>query len=163
MAIEVARTYIAPINITAAFTAQIDIFEMLSASGKPGILLGWEFGQTSEVGDAQEEWLELVLKYVTGAPTSGSGGGTSTFRPTNPNNTAAGLTLETGNTTKLTGGTSVELARFPWNVRQTCLYVPVVEERFVFDAATRLVLELVTTPADSIAAVKGRLVAGELV
>ena len=161
--IDIARTYVAPISITAAFTAQIDIFELLSASGKPAVLLAWEFGQTSEVGDAQEEMLNLVLKYVTGAPTSGSGGGTSTFRPTTPNQTGAGVTLETGNTTKLTGGTSVDMGRFCWNVRMPCLYVPVPEERIVIDAATRLVLELTTTPADSIAGIAGRISVGELV
>ena len=161
--IDIARTYVAPISITAAFTAQIDIFELLTASGKPGVLLGWDFGQTSEVGDAQEEQLVMVLKYVTGAPTSGSGGGTSTFRPTTPNQTAAGVTLETGNTTKLTGGTSVEMGRFDWNVRMNSLYVPVPEERIVIDSATRLVLELVTTPADSIAGIAGRVSFGELI
>lgn len=161
--IELARSYVAPINISAAFTAQIDVFELLSASGKPGILLGFELGQTSEVADAQEEMLTLVLKRVTGAPTSGSGGGTSTFQSTRPNDTAAGLTLETGNTTKLAGGTSVELARFGWNVRMPMLYVPVPEERIVFDAATRLVLELVTTPADSISGIVGRISVGEII
>lgn len=161
--IELARSYVAPIAISSAFTAQIDVFELLSAAGKPGILLGWEFGQTSEVGDTQEEQLTMVLKRVTGAPTSGSGGGTSTFQATRPNDTAAGITLETGNTTKLTGGTSVEMARFQWNVRMPCLYVPVPEERIVFDAATRLVLELVTTPADSIAGLQGRISVGEII
>lgn len=161
--IELARSYTAPINISAAFTAQIDVFELLAATGKPGILLGFEFGQTSEIGDAQEEQLTLVLKRVTGAPTSGSGGGTSTFQPTRPNDTAAGLTLETGNTTKLTGGTSVEVGRFQWNVRTPCLYVPVPEERIVFDTGTRLVLELVTTPADSISGIQGRISAGEII
>lgn len=163
MTIELARSYVAPINISSAFTAQIDIFELLSAAGKPGILLGFELGQVSEVGDAQEEILTLVLKRVTGAPTSGSGGGTSTFISTRPNDTAPGVTLETGNTTKLTGGTSVELARFDWNVRVGVLYVPVPEERIVFDAATRLVLELVTTPADSISGVHGRISVGEII
>lgn len=161
--IELARSYTAPIAISSAFTAQIDVFELLAASGKPGILIGFEFGQTSELGDAQEEQLTFVLKRVTGAPTSGSGGGTPTFQPTRPNDTAAGLTLETGNTTKLTGGTSVEVARFQWNVRMLCLYVPVPEERIVFDAATRLVLELVTTPADSISGIMGRISVGEII
>lgn len=161
--IELARSYVAPINISAAFTAQIDVFELLSAAGKPGILLGFEIGQTSEIGDAQEEMLTLVLKRTTGAPTSGSGGGTSTFISTRPNDTAPGITLETGNTTKLTGGTSVEVARFGWNVRMPLLYVPVPEERVVFDAATRLVLELVTTPADSIAGIVGRISVGEII
>jgi hypothetical protein len=163
MAIEISRPYIAPINISAAFTAQIDVLEIIPASAKPVMLLGWEFGQTSEVGDAQEEWLELVLKYYTTAGTTGSGGGTSTFRPTTPNSTTAGVTLKTGNTTKYTGGTSIEMARFPWNVRQTCLYIPLVEERIVADASKPLVLELVTTPADSISAIKGRLLVGELI
>ena len=161
--IELSRAYTAPINISTAFTTQIDVFELLAATGKPGILLGWEFGQTSEIGDAQEEQLTLVLKRVTGAPTSGSGGGTPTFQSTRPNDTAAGLTLETGNTTKLTGGTSVEMGRIPWNLRMPCLYVPVPEERIMFDAGTRLVLELVTTPADSIAGIQGRISAGEII
>lgn len=160
---EVARSYTAPISITSAFTTQIDIFELLSASGKPGLLLGFELGQTSEIGDAQEEMLNLVLKRVTASPTSGSGGGTSTFIAATPNATAPGLTLETGNTTKLTGGTSVDLARWVWNVRMPLLYVPVPEERIAFDASTRLVLELTTTPADSIAGIAGRIVVGELI
>lgn len=158
-----SRSYTAPINISSAFTAQIDIFEILAAAGKPFELLGIEFAQTSEIGDAQEEWLTLALKYVTGSPTSGSGGGTSTFRPTNPNDTAAGATIETGNTTKLTGGTSVELARIPWQVRATAFYVPIPEQRHVVAADARLVLELVTTPADSISAVQGWVSIAELV
>lgn len=158
-----ARSYTAPINISTAFTAQIDIFEILAATGKPVELLGFELAQTSEVGDAQEEWLALVLKYVTGAPTSGSGGGTSTFRPINPNDTAAGATIETGNTTKLTGGTSVELARIPWQVRAAAYYVPIPELRHGAAADGRLVLELATTPADSISAVQGWVGIAELV
>jgi hypothetical protein len=161
---DIARRYVAPIRITTAFTAQIDIFELLAATGKPGILIGWEFGQTTEIGDTQEEQLTMVLKRVTGAPTSGSGGGTSTFQSASGgNDTAAGLTMETGNTTKLTGGTSVDMGDFQWNVRMNCLYVPVPEERITFDAGTRLVLELVTTPADSIGGIRGRIAVGEII
>lgn len=157
------RIYTSSISITAAFTAQIDIFELLAASGKPLILHTFELGQTTEVGDAQEEMLILVLKRITASPTSGSGGGTGTFNVVNPNDTAAGATIETGNTTKLSGGTSVELARFGWNVRGTLAYVPIPEEKITLDASTRLVLELVTTPADSIGGVVGRIVIEELV
>jgi hypothetical protein len=157
------RGYTAPINISSAFTAQIDIFELLAASGKPLALGGFELGQTSEVGDAQEEMLSLVLKYVTGAPTSGSGGGTSTPQPMSPPDAAAGATVETGNTTKLTGGTSVELKRWSWNVRAPLLYLPIPESRITCDAGNRLVLELVTTPADSISSVQGWIDIFELV
>lgn len=156
------REYIAEINITAAVTAQIDIFELLAAAGKPFALLGFELFQTSEVGDAQEEQLELVLKYITGTPTSGTGGGTSTFRPKNPNDTAAGATIETGNTTKLTGGTSVNLGRFSWNVRQSLPWVPMSQPP-VCAADEQMVLELVTTPADSITKIVGYVEIAELV
>lgn len=162
MTIELARSYTAPINISSAFTAQIDIFELLAATGKPGILVSFELGQPTEIGDAQEEMLTLILKRCTGG-TSGSGGGTPTFQSTRPNDTAAGVTAETGNTTKYAAGTVVEMARFQWNVRIGCLYVPVPEERIVFDAGTRLVLELATTPADSIGGVTGRLSVGEII
>lgn len=155
--------YTAPISITAAFTAQIDIFELLSGTSTPMRFYGFEIGQTTEVGDTQEEVLTLILKRVTGAPTSGSGGGTSTPQPVNANGSgaASGTALETGNTSKLTGGTSVELARFAWNVRMPLLYRPLPEEMPTLAQATRLVLELATTPADSIGGVQGWLTFGE--
>ncbi len=150
-----------PINISAAFSAQIDIFELLSSSTQPLDLLGWEIMQTTEVGDAQEEVLTLVLKRITGAPTSGSGGGTPTGRSTVPGGTV-GATLETGNTTKLTGGTSEELSRFGWQLRQAHLYQPTPDEIITIAPATRLVLELATTPADQIGGIVGRLIIAEL-
>jgi hypothetical protein len=156
------RAYSAPINISAAFTAAIDVFELLAATSKPLTLAGFEIGQTSEIGDAQEEMLTLILKRVTGAPTSGSGGGTAAFQPMQPNDAAAGATLETGNTTQLTGGTSVELRRWSWNVRQPQLYLPVPECRIILDAGTRLVLS-VSAPADSISTIQGSVDVLELV
>src|SRR5918999_1224307 len=149
-----ARCYVAPISIGST-TAQIDIFELAAAAGKPFELRGFELSQTSEVGDAQEEQLTLVLKYVTGTPTSGSGGGTSTFRPVLPNDVAAGATIETGNTTKLSLGTSVEFRRFPWNVRQERTFTFTPEFWQVCAADEHLVLELVATPADAIAGIVG--------
>lgn len=157
-----AGVFTAPIAITSAFTAQIDIFELLSGSGHPIDLLGFEFGQITEFGDAQEEVLQVILKRVTASPTSGSGGGTSTPIATNPGGSATNATLETGNTTKLTGGTSVELARWAWQVRAGCLYVPTPDEIIRLDSATRFVLELATTPADSIGGIIGRISFAEL-
>jgi hypothetical protein len=156
------RMYQASLNV-ASHTAQIDYFELLAATGKPLLVHGFEIGQTTEVGDVQEEMLAVVLKRVTGAPTSGSGGGSSTFLPLTPNDTAAGATLETGNTTKLTGGTSVELARFSWNVRGNLLYLPTPEGRITLDAGTRLVLEEATTPADAVTGPIGWVLIEELV
>ncbi len=156
------RRYYAPIAI-ATVTTQLDIFELLAASGKPLEIHEIVLEQTSEIGDAQEEQLELVLKRITGAPTSGSGGGTSAPIACVPNDTAVGATVETGNTTKLTGGTSTELSRRSWNVRSSFYFTPVPEGRIVIDAATRAVLELATTPADSISKIVGHILFEELV
>jgi hypothetical protein len=157
------RMYIAEFSI-AAHTAQIDYFELLTVTEKPVLLHGWEFGQLSEVGDAQEEFLQLVLKRVTGAPTSGSGGSAAAAgNPTTPNDTAGSATFEFGNTTKLTGGTQVNLPRFAWNVRTPCVFWPPPEGRITVAGATRLVLEELTTPADSITGPAGYVLYEELV
>lgn len=161
------RQYTASINITTGLPtpAQIDIFEILAATNKPLRLLCFELGQTSEVGDAQEEQLTLVLKRATGTVTSGSGGGTPTFQPVNHNDGAAGATIETGNTTKLVVGTGVitELARFVWNVRMTIPQIFIPEVRWSVGPADRLVLELATTPADAITSAQGWVAIEEVV
>ena len=157
------RRYRAPLNIGST-SAQIDVFELLAGSSMPLALIGFALGQTSEVGDAQEEQLQLVLKYVTGSPTTGSGGGTSTPRQVLPGDAAAsGVTLKTGNTTKLTGGTSVDLERFAWNVRQDFQVIWIPEMWQVCAGGNRLVLELVTTPADAIGGIVGSVHFAELV
>ncbi|MDP9144091.1 MAG: hypothetical protein M3N43_05260 [Actinomycetota bacterium] len=159
----IGRRYRAPINISTAFTTAIDVFELLAGSSVPLALMGFRLGQTTEIGDAQEEGLQLVLKQVTGAPTSGSGGGTSTARPVLPNDVAASATLETGNTTKLTGGTSVDLDRPVWNIRQDYPLTYVPEMYHVIAGGTRLVLEMVTVPNDSIGGIFGVIEFMELV
>ncbi len=158
------RMYTAPVSI-GSVSASIDIFELLAATGKPFALHGFELGQTTEVGDAQEEQLELLLKRAVGSVTSGSGGGTTAFTPLVPNDTAAGITAETGNTTKLAVGTGTitNVARFAWNVRTPALYIPTPEQRIIVAAADRLVLELVSTPADAIGAIVGSITVEELV
>lgn len=157
------RSYYAPINISTVSVA-IDVFELLAGTGKPLTLKSIVLNQTTEVKDAEEEMLELLLKQVTGAPTSGSGGGTSTPRPLLPNDVAAGVTLETGNTAKLTGGTSLEHCRRAWNVRTDFVWpnVPVEGEITIADG-TRLVLELVGAPADPIGKIVGEILFSELV
>jgi hypothetical protein len=150
------RPYVFPISVGAT-AAQIDVLELLAGTGKPLKLVGLELGQTSEVGDAQEEQLLLVWKYATGSVTSGSGGGTSTGRPCYPNDAATAATIEVGNTTKLAVGTGtvVELGRQAWNIRQEKFVLPPEVARQVCDAGARLVLELAKTPADSIDAIVG--------
>lgn len=156
------RSYRAPINIPA-FTAQLDIFELTAASTTPFALVGFNLGQPSEVGDAQEEQLVCVLKYVTGAPTPGSGGATVTPGRCLPGDAAAVTTVKTGNTTKLTGGTVQELARPTWNVRQDFPVIWIPEMWQVCAPSARIVLELAKTPADQIDGLTGSIELIELV
>lgn len=156
------RMYMAPI-VVAAHTAQVDYLELLAASGKPILVHGFELAAVSEVGDAQEENLVCLMKRVTGAPTSGSGGSAVDGIPLSPNDTADAATIETGNTTKLSGGTSVTLGRFVLPVRAGYLWMPPPEGRILIDASTRFVIEETTTPADSVTGPDGWVLYEELV
>jgi len=156
-----ARYYTIPFNISAT-TVQVDIFELKGAAGYPLRLHGFEIGQLSEFGDAQEEDLVLILKRITSAATSGSGGGTATARDAGGNKVATNITCETGNTTKLTGGTSEELGRFAWNVRIPYAWPPKPEFCPEVVAGDYIVLELGTTPADSIGNIVGTIYVEEM-
>lgn len=157
------RMYTSPVNIAGA-TVTMDLFEVLAAAGKPYEVHGFEISQSTRQGDAQEQMVTLVLKRAAGAFTSGSGGGVSTPRPHLPNDTAAGATVETGNTTLAAVGTGtlVELARFGWNVRASALWVPTPEQRFVLAAAEALILTMAEAPAAAMDVV-GWLTISELV
>jgi hypothetical protein len=161
------RRYRAPISIGST-SAQIDIFELIAGTSTPLALMGFSLGQISEVGDAQEEQLQLVLKYAFGSVTTGSGGGTSTPRPVLPNDSAAtvsGVTFKTGNTTKLAAGTGTvqELERFAWNLRSDFPQVWIPEMWQGCAAGARLVLELVTSPGDPILGIVGAVHFAELI
>jgi hypothetical protein len=159
------RTYKVGLAFTSGVStpAQCDFFELTAGAGRPIVFLGWEFGQTSEVGDLGEEELELVFKRLT-TVTSGSGGtAAGTIRPIKPNDVGSTATIENGNTTKATGTTTHELGRFVWNVRMAHLYVPIPEERETAAAGEALVLELAQTPLDAITKVAGVLKFAELV
>jgi hypothetical protein len=108
--------------------------------------------------------LELLLHINTGAATDGSGGpAAATPRPVDPNDSAVSTGFRNGSTTKMTGGTALDMKRFLWNVRMPLLYVPVPEARIVCPGAENMALELVTTPADSITKITGWLEFAELV
>jgi len=57
----------------------------------------------------------------------------------------------------------VELARFSWYLRSPLLFLPPPEGRITLDASTRLVLEELTTPADSVTGPVGWVLIEELV
>lgn len=154
--------YYAPLNISAN-AGDIDLIEILTTTEKPIAIHEIVIGQVSETGDAAEEFITLIIRRVTGAPTSGSGGGTSSPIPTHPNDAATSVTVETGNTTPLSGGTSVELMREAWNLRSAFTFLPPPEGRIYVAGATRLVVELGAAPADSVGPYIGHILFEELV
>lgn len=136
-----------------AITAQQDLFEITAASSRVLLIHGVELSQSTEVGDAAEEGLAIVMKRGTSLTTSGSGGSSATPAPLEVNQGAAGSTAEVNNTTKLAVGTGAitTLIATNWNIRATpmaWMFTP--ELRPVVSPSERFAVELATTPADSI-------------
>lgn len=143
-----------------AVTAQQDFFEIAPADDKPIIIVKIELTQSTEVGDSQEEGLDVRL--VAGNTVSGSGGSAFTPLLNSAGYAAAGASCEINNTTKANTGTERELWASNWNVRMPWIYQPTPEEYFVISQAdSRVCLRLGTTPADSIT-MSGTLVFMEL-
>lgn len=142
------RTYTVEFDNLAIAVATTDILEFLAADDKPCRLLGWEIGQTSDVGDVQEEGVRL--RWVRGNTTSGTGGSAITPRPCLEADVAAGLACEAGNTTAATAGTAVNLATAPWNIRLPWDKWLPQDCEFSFGGTSLMVLRLVAAPADSL-------------
>lgn len=129
-------------------TAQQDLFELVAASAKPLAILALHLSQSSEVGDAQEEGLSILIK--SGQTTSGSGGTTPTPVATDTANAAASFTAEANNTTKASAGTILTHAAYNWNVRMPFDLIFTPEQQLLMGAGRRCTIELASTPADSI-------------
>lgn len=137
------------ISFTAvAVTAQQDLFELVAAAGKPFKVNAISLSQSSEVGDAAEEGLSILIK--SGQTTSGSGGSAPTPVPLNVTDSAAGITSETNNTTKASAGTIVTHHADNWNIRQPFFLVFPDAMKPEIAGGRRMTVELGTTPADSI-------------
>lgn len=142
-----SRVYTVSFNAVAV-TAQQDLFEINAAAAKNCRILALFLSQSTEVGDAAEEGLNITIK--SGATTSGSGGSAPTPVPNNVTDAAAGFTAEVNNTTKATAGTIVTHHPDNWNVRAPYVYIPTPQMQIELTGSRRLTVELGTTPADSI-------------
>jgi len=131
-----------------AVTAQQDLFEIVAASGKNVEIVALFLSQSTEVGDAQEEGLSILIK--SGSTTSGSGGSAPTPIPLTVSDAAAGFTAEVNNTTKATAGTIVTHHADNWNVRMPYIVIFPEDMRTSLTGSRRATVELATTPADSI-------------
>ena len=136
------------LTITNAGT-DTDLIELTAAAQKPIELCGLDIKVTSEVQEAQEEWLSL--KIIRGHTTSGSTPEvTPTPRPCSIVDTAASFTCEMDNTTIASAGTAHDLASPAMNVRAG--YEIFYPERMGFftDNSVLLVVRLMTTVADDL-------------
>lgn len=144
------RIYRVPFS--GSFTTQIDLVELVGASGGLEWLTEIRIGQTTELGDAQEEQISISL--VTGHATSGSGGNTSVVPLTDVGDTAYAGTVESMNTTIASTGTPVTKTLGVWNVRTEFLWLPVPKPNgpagLLLPHTDRWVIRTGAAPADSI-------------
>lgn len=131
-----------------AVTAQQDFFEITCAAGKNCRIAALFLSQSTEIGDAQEEGLSIIIK--SGATVSGSGGTAPTPIPLNVTDAAAGFASEVNNTTKANTGTIVSHHADNWNVRMPYVLILPDYLQVELTGGRRATVELGTTPADSI-------------
>lgn len=119
-----AKLYRVPYTGTVtASGGDSDLLSIQPADDKPCRLVGWIIGQSSEVGDAQEENLRITLRHMTATVTIGSGGSSPTpvaNRPGTNEIVAAGFTARCNDTTvSTTSGTSTVMEELGWNLRSS--------------------------------------------
>lgn len=130
-------------------TLSQDLFMIAPASNKPVRLHELYLGQTSDVGDAQEEMLRVQI--IRGHTTVGSGGSSVTPAPHLSADTIAGFVARVNDTTIASGGTSTVHFAEPFNIRAGLHQVWTPETRPpCTTASTRIVVRLMAAPADEI-------------
>lgn len=127
-----------------ALTAAADLFELTCASERPIRIWGWNVFQTTDLGDANEEVLDLTLQR---AVTAGSGG-TSVTPVAMDRESTADTSANRTVTTAHTSGTVIW--RRGWNIRIPDEFWFTPETAPIVDSATDPVTLTMTAPADSI-------------
>lgn len=142
--------YSAPLD-AQAFTTATDVFEVTPAADRAVRILGMRLGQTTDLGDAQEEVLRIgVYRDVTAGTT-----GVALTEVAYTNAALAGAVtaaVVANNGTASTGGTLIDV--IAWNVRIPLEWFPIPELRPKFSnlAAEGPVssFRLMAAPTDSI-------------
>lgn len=137
----------------SAQTNKVDWFELQTGSTGYIALVGLDIGQTTELGDAQEEQIDYYIKRGTGSVTSGSGGNTSVARKaTQPGEAAATFTVETLNTTQLAVGTGTldTILNSAFNLRAGLQQFWTPETAFCIAPSSYLAIGMTGNPADSV-------------
>ena len=156
------RQYTALMPSGLARTVQFDAFELTPADDKPIVLHHVVIGQTTDLGDANEEVLVMEILRGGTAMTSGSGGTGSLAAQTpiarDPVDTASGVTYDTGNETLATFTSGVTVWREPFNIRIGLDRIFIPEERIECSQANGGIVVRISAPADSVTWGGGTLV-----
>lgn len=139
----------------AAASGDYDLFEIAPASNKIIVIEGIELVTTSELQEAQEEWLRIRGIFLPTTFTTGNGTAT-TPRPLAQNDAACGAAVETVATTvATTSGTALNLLSTAFQVRAGYKewFPPdkeIVVARDGSNNATAFVLRLMAAVADDV-------------
>ena len=142
----------------SAFTVAVDAFEVVAPADSAVLIHELHLSQGTELGDAAEEQLLVLVR--TGFTTSGSGGSAFTPIPRSLGEAAFGGTAEFMNTTQAVNGTAVNHHAEYWNIRVPYQKIWTPETRIVISPSARLVVTL-PAPTDSVTAA-GTLVFEEI-
>lgn len=145
------RMYVANFEDIAITVAQ-DLFEIAAPADGIIIIHDWLVMQSTDVGDAAEEILEIETVRGDGSVTSGSGGASVTPEPLDNGDPATGATVERNNTTRMAVGTGVldVLRKYGFNVRMPLEVIYPPKSRPIITPSDRWTLSLNDAPADSI-------------
>lgn len=149
------RMYTAAFEEVAVTAAQ-DLFEIVAASDAVVVIHGFDFGQSSDAGDAESEQLSIIVHRGS---TSGSGGSSVTPAPRALGDAAFGGTVEANNTTQATEGTILDAYTFDAIVGIEKVFTP--SDFIIISPSGRVVIELQTTPGDSLT-MSGRVTLEEI-
>ncbi len=130
----------------ASASGDYDFFELTPADDRPIEIVAVWLGCKSEVGDAQDEM--VAWSIVSDNTTSGNGTST-TPRPLDSRDGAAGFTAETVASTPASAGTAIPLVADTFNIRAGLHEVfPEVMRPKVDQGDTMLCIRLTTALAD---------------
>lgn len=143
------RMAYAPVQMSAVSTS-INLWSIQPATDDPVVLHAFEISNYgADVGDAEEENLELHLIRRTGSPTSGTGGAVTEVNADQAGGTLTATVLQEL-TADWTAGTAETLAYIGWNIRAPYLFMPPPEGRITVKDNDVLLLDLVTVPTDAV-------------
>lgn len=132
----------------AQSSGDYDLFELVPADDRPIELVALFLGNKSEVGDAQDEMLSI---NVLTDHTTSSNGTSTTPRPLDQRDGAAGFTAETLGATVATAGTALTLIADTFNVRGGYqLILPEFMRPKVDQADTAMYVRLTSAAADDL-------------